>query len=90
MPRYIHDCDQCRFVASVGKYDIYTCVDSLGTTYIARRGNEVSNYSSMCDFGNKTRGQVKSETGGLSDNQLAVLVTFRLMPSLILNMVVEG
>lgn len=86
-PRFKHDCDQCQFLGRVGPYDCYRCAGVNGHTLIARRSNDPPDYSSLCDFGDKEQAAVRAYTGGMTDTQVTIIALFRLMPSLILNMV---
>ena len=87
-PRFTHDCDCCKFIAQVDKYDLWLCdSEKKNATYIARRSDEGSDYSSGCDFGDERRKRVQMELGGMDEKQIIVMTTFRLLPSLLLNMV---
>jgi len=44
-PQHQHDCPECNFVGSVGKYDLYYCLKSGLTEYVARCGNGSEYYS---------------------------------------------
>ena len=41
-PKYVHDCDHCKFLGRFNEYDLYCCIDdknnNLDTTVIARHG----------------------------------------------------
>lgn len=88
-PRYAHDCPACRFLGRVAIYDLYVCreVDAVGNSLIARRSSEPSDYSSMCDFRHEVQQTIRRETGGLDVDASIVLAMFRMMPSLILNLI---
>ena len=45
-------CPGCQFLGQHGKFDLWSCVkDGGGPTYMARRSDEISDYSSMSDVG---------------------------------------
>ena len=48
--RYYHDCDGCQYLGSIADIDAYYCHKCDEGTYIARRSNEGSDYSSSPDF----------------------------------------
>ena len=103
--KFQHDCERCKPVGEVGPYDLYTCPDTHGhTTYIARFADEGGSYASMCDWPREVpienfkgwrkvklslRESIAMECSGLSEQDLDIMTTFRLMPSLLLNMVKE-
>jgi hypothetical protein len=86
-PRYTHDCDQCRFIGRLIQYDLWICHedDPVSNSLIARYSSEPSHYASMADFDQRTQRTIQQEIGGLTPDQVIVLATIRLMPSLILN-----
>lgn len=49
MPRYTHDCSQCKPLGTFGEYDLYFC-DRSTTTVIARYGNDGHEYTSGLMF----------------------------------------
>lgn len=85
-PRYQHDCQNCRFMGSISKYDIWVCDHpTIGPSIIARYGNDGPQYASMCDHNRTTISKIKSEISGLTEAQVIVLAAYRMMPSLLLN-----
>lgn len=51
MQRYVHDCDECKFVGVYKEHDLYFCKNE--PTVIARYGNEGYEYSSGLVFAEK-------------------------------------
>jgi len=48
LPRHTHDCNACEFHGYFGGYDVYTCGQGgLGSTMIARWGNDGPEYQSL-------------------------------------------
>jgi hypothetical protein len=88
-PRYQHDCSACRFIGQVDKYDIWYCPPvsayKTGPSLIARYGNDGLEYSSGEDFEYRHIMAIRSEIGGLTNDEVILLATFRMMPSLLLN-----
>ena len=89
MPLFRHDCDHCEFLGTYHGMDHYRCramgTAPLGDTLIARRSDKGSDYSSLCDFKNRVQRAVAHDTGGLTQDQIAVIALWRMLPSLILN-----
>lgn len=51
MPRYTHDCDDCKPLGEFGEYDLYFCYrQATGSTLLARYGNEGHEYTSGIEF----------------------------------------
>jgi len=47
-PRYIHDCEKCKFLGTWEAYDLYFCDEkTLGGTVIARYGSNAPMYAAM-------------------------------------------
>lgn len=48
-PKFVHDCDKCRFIATIGGLDIYICGEGkpAGPSIIARYGDDGPQYTSM-------------------------------------------
>lgn len=82
-PRYQHDCDQCRFIGKIDKYDMWICEKTDRVSVIARYGSN-GEYASR-GFMEPFIEAVQHETAGLSTDQGIVLAAFRAMPSLLLN-----
>jgi hypothetical protein len=83
-PRYAHDCDACRFLGTIDKYDLWYCERCDDGSAIARYSSEPSEYASR-GFMRGHIAAVRRETGGLTEDETIVLATFRAMPSLLLN-----
>lgn len=49
MPRYTHDCDDCKPLGEFGEYDLYYCAKGHPTV-IARYGDDGSEYLSGMSF----------------------------------------
>lgn len=46
-PRYVHDCEQCKFLGLYEEYDLYFCdQNKFGPTVVARYGDEGDEYTS--------------------------------------------
>lgn len=48
--RYAHDCEECRFIGKLRKYDVYVCPQGGHPTIIARYGDEGHNYMSSASL----------------------------------------
>ena len=84
-PRYTHDCDRCRFLGAVDKYDLYLCPENPGrVTALARYGNTGPEYASR-SFLEPIKADIHREISGLTDDMAWILAIFRGMPSLLLN-----
>ena len=49
-PKYVHDCDHCHFIATIGGLDVYTHTytrEGSTPSIIARFGDEGAEYTSM-------------------------------------------
>tara|TARA_R110002020_G_scaffold134164_1_gene299262 strand:- start:451 stop:729 length:279 start_codon:yes stop_codon:yes gene_type:complete len=48
-PRHIHDCDNCVFLGTWYRYDLYSCTGEFLTTVVARYTSNGPDYTS-CDL----------------------------------------
>ena len=85
VPKFRHDCTQCEFLGTFHGLDHYRCGSELGDSLIARRSDEGSDYSSLCDFGNRVQSAVVAEINGLEYREAGVIALWRMLPTLILN-----
>jgi hypothetical protein len=83
--RFNHDCDQCRYLGQIDKYDLYVCKSGAGeASVIFRYGDDGPNYASTAIFAS-TLTTIQNDISGLTDDELLVYAAVREMPSILLN-----